>query len=91
MEFLFPESVRSSNLFGKLSEDDMLLNTLRSMRAVVASLAETTARTVPNFTDHTIRHMDALWSVSDQILTSDEIAKLSPGEAFVLVPTIAGQ
>jgi len=54
------------------------------MRSVVASLAETTNRTVPDFTDHTVRHMDALWRVADQVLTQAEIATLTPAEAFIL-------
>jgi hypothetical protein len=80
----FPFTVSNSRLFAKLTDDAELLASLRSLRAVVAALAETTARSVPDYTDHTIRHMDALWSVAEQILTPEEIDVLTPAEAFLL-------
>lgn len=80
----FPNNILRSELFSKLSEDTELLAILRSLRTVVAALAETTARSVPHFTDHTIRHMDALWAVTEQVLTSAEISLLTPAEAFLL-------
>ena len=79
-----PAIVATSKLFQKLSEDQELLGSLVSLRSMVAELAETTGRTVPNFTDHTIRHMDALWRVADQVLSADEIRKLNTAEAFIL-------
>ena len=57
-----------SGLYSRLKEDEELLYGLTSMRSVAISLAETTNRTVPDFTDHTVRHMDALWWVADQVL-----------------------
>lgn len=54
------------------------------MRDVAESLAATTSRTVPNFTDHTIRHMDALWRLAEKILTHEEINKLTSAETFLL-------
>jgi hypothetical protein len=80
----FPSIVSNGRLFSKLTEDTELLAILRPLRCVVAALAETTGRSVPHYTDHTIRHMDALWSVAEQVLTQIEIDCLTPAEAFLL-------
>lgn len=79
-----PSLVADSGLFRRLQLDQQLLNGVQSLRANAESLAETISRTVPTFTDHTIRHMDSLWQVTDRVLTPDEMAKISVGEAFIL-------
>lgn len=79
-----PKHIVESGLYSRLKEDEELLYGLTSMRSVAISLAETTYRTVPDFTNHTVRHMDALWWVADRVLTQDEIAQLTPAEAFLL-------
>jgi len=80
----FPNSVADSGLFRRLQLDQQLLSGVQSLRTTAESLAETISRTVPKFTDHTIRHMDSLWQVADRILTADEMAKVTVGEAFIL-------
>jgi hypothetical protein len=79
-----PDAVRNSSLYRQLVADVELLHAVVSLRSVAGALAETITRTVPAFTDHTIRHMDALWSIADCILTQSEIEALSTGEAFLL-------
>lgn len=79
-----PASVTESKLFRRLGTDSELLTALLELRAVTSSLAETVSRTVPTFTDHSIRHMDGLWSVADRVLTEEEIEGLSSAEAFAL-------
>jgi hypothetical protein len=79
-----PQVVTSSNLYGRFSDDPELLTAVLSLREVAARLADTVSRTVPAFTDHTIRHMDALWGITDRVLTPPEVAGLSHGEAFLL-------
>ena len=79
-----PASVIESRLYGALTKDQELLSILQSVREVVATLAATTDRTVPNYTDHTVKHMDALWGVADQIFTVEESNLLTPAEAFLL-------
>lgn len=79
-----PQIIMSSRLFGRLREDDELLSAVRALRSNVEALASTTNRTVPDFTDHTIRHMDALWGVADVVLTASETAALNAAEAFLL-------
>lgn len=79
-----PHSVSQSRLFARLLEDEELTSQLKAMRSVVVALAQTTGRTVPDFTDHTARHMDALWLVADRVLTVDETNSLNAAEAFLL-------
>ncbi|MCP1510050.1 hypothetical protein J2Y83_000177 [Pseudomonas marginalis] len=79
-----PQTVLSSQLYSNLSSDQELITSLISMRKVAESLASTISTSVPCFTDHSIKHMDALWLITDQVLTSTEIAQLSTGEAFLL-------
>ncbi|MGD0098486.1 MAG: ATP-binding protein [Terracidiphilus sp.] len=76
--------VSNSGLYRRLKEDQELLAGVLSLRSVATELAETISRTVPAFTDHTVRHMDALWGVTDRILTPHEVVALSTGEAFIL-------
>ena len=80
----FPGNVQASRLFMKLAEDASLLEIVSGIRTTVERLAAETVRTVPNFTDHTVRHMDALWVVADAVLASEEVASMSKAEAFLL-------
>lgn len=79
-----PDEIANSGLYKRLSVDEDLNTVFKSVRRVVYALAETTNRSVPDFTDHTIRHMDALWGVADKILTADECQQMTPAEAFLL-------
>lgn len=79
-----PNGVTSSNLYIRLGTDPELLNAVLTLRSVAGTLADTVSRTVPTFTDHTLKHMDALWGITDRILTQHEVTALSPGEAFIL-------
>lgn len=79
-----PYVITSSHLYNHLNGDAELLTAVLSLRSVAGSLAATIERTVPSFTDHTIRHMDALWGVTDRILTPSEVIALSYGEGFLL-------
>jgi hypothetical protein len=79
-----PSIITTSRLYSHVSGDVELLTAVLSLRSVASSLAATIERTVPSFTDHTIRHMDALWAVTDRVLTPSEVAALSYGEGFLL-------
>lgn len=80
----FPAAISASALYGVLAQDTDLLASIGNLRATSEQLAETIARDAPGFTDHSIRHMDALWAVAERILTIEEIQALSPAEAFLL-------
>ena len=79
-----PQIIITSQLYRNLAGDEELLNSTLSMRHVAATLAETISRSVPCFTDHSIKHMDALWSITDHVLTPGEVAELTTAEAFLL-------
>jgi hypothetical protein len=79
-----PSTVANSRLWTRLNDDPELIHALRNLRKTSEKLAATVASSVPDFTDHSIRHMDHLWSVADQVLTPDETTHLTLGEAFLL-------
>jgi hypothetical protein len=79
-----PTSVTNTGLYSRLQEDSELLNALLGLRTIAERLAETISRSVPRFTDHSIRHMDSLWAITDCILTKSELSRISIGEAFLL-------
>jgi len=58
-----------------------LASALDSFRANAAILAEEIPRDVAQLTDHSVRHLDALWDIADLIAGPD--LKLNPAEAFV--------
>ena len=80
----FPPELSASALYQVLVQDADLLASVGNLRRTSEQLAETIARDAPGFTDHSIRHMDALWAVAERILTIEEIQALSPAEAFLL-------
>lgn len=57
---------------------------LKHLREVAEALGGQVARVLPDYTDHSVRHMDALWGLADQVLTPPELEIFSVGEAFVL-------
>ncbi|QDT02954.1 heat shock protein 90 [Rubripirellula lacrimiformis] len=86
-------SFKESNLYSKafktegLSVDakkaaNRLESVLDRFRETAAVLAEDVARSVPQLTDHSIHHLDALWTTASQI--AGEEWALNPLEAFVL-------
>jgi hypothetical protein len=77
-----PSVVTGSRLWSRLSGESELIHALRNLRKTSETLAATVASSIPDFTDHSVRHMDLLWSVADQVLTQEETANLKLGEAF---------
>ena len=62
-------------------ERELLAVALRDLRQRASILAEQIAICVPELTDHSVRHLDAVWEISDQI-AGTEFA-LTPAEALV--------
>lgn len=79
-----PEKITKSALYNRISNDSELRHCLGNIRLTAEALGEQIARVLPSYTDHSIKHMDALWGVADKVFTVEEIAKFSEGEAFVL-------
>jgi len=79
-----PNSVSDRRLWWRLSSNPEYVSQILEIRKVADSLAQRVSATMPGYTDHSIRHMDALWGVADQILLEAEIQSMSSGEAFLL-------
>lgn len=60
------------------------VHALDEIRKAALALGDQVQRILPGYTDHSVKHMDALWAVTDQVLTAEEIQKINPSEAFVL-------
>ncbi len=79
-----PPVVTKSRLWSILETDPELAQALTGIRTVAAAISAKVQELIPDFTDHSVTHMDALWTVLDQVLTPDESSQLNAGEAFVL-------
>jgi hypothetical protein len=80
----FPEDVTGSKIWRRLSERVEYVNAIHAIRTIADQIGRQVERLIPDFTDHSVRHMDALWRVADQVLTTAEAEQLSPGESLLL-------
>lgn len=80
----FPELVQRTCLWKQLSSRREYVSVLVSIRDTAAALANQISSTLPGYTDHSVKHMDSLWGVCQQVMTEDESAVLSQSEAFIL-------
>ena len=79
-----PDVIKTTGLFKRLCARADFVSTVESLRKVAEALGSQIERLIPEFTDHSVRHMDALWSVSDAILIPDEIERCTIEEVFLL-------
>ena len=79
-----PSHVTDTALWHRMDSNPELQKALVDLREIAAALSAEVARINPGMTDHSVKHFDALWNVSDQVLTPDETDKCSAGEAFIL-------
>lgn len=79
-----PQQIAQSRLWSRLANHPEHTQVLLDLRTLAAAIGAQAERTIPEYTDHSVRHMDALWAVSDQVLTSDECDHVTAGEALVL-------
>ncbi|MBN1459532.1 MAG: ATP-binding protein [Armatimonadetes bacterium] len=79
-----PRAITSSRLWASLDTDPELLDTVARLRTIAIEYSRTLVKTVPDFTDHSAKHMDGLWAVSECVLTEEETAALTPAEAFLV-------
>jgi len=83
----FTVAIKQSRIFQRLSANQDHVKTIESLRGIAEALGRQIEHLIPEYTDHSIRHMDALWSVADVILTPEEIDKCSAQELFLLCCT----
>ncbi len=79
-----PTHIERTQLWSVLGNDTTLANALLDLRKVAAKIGAKVAELVPDYTDHSIEHMDALWRVCGSVFLNDEINQFSVAEAFVL-------
>lgn len=79
-----PQVIRDSGLWKRLQGQTELAAAIGSLRETAGALADTISRLLPEYTDHSIRHMDMLWRTADVVLTAEETEALSVGESFIL-------
>jgi hypothetical protein len=82
-----PEQAKQTQLFRRLSARKDFIRTVESLRGIAETLGRQIERLVPEYTDHSVRHMDALWSVADAIVTDDEAQICTLEELFLLCCT----
>jgi hypothetical protein len=75
---------KNTKLWIKLEEDKELSQAIIDLRENCYHLADTIKVLLPGFTDHSVRHMDALWEIADVVFTDNELSKFTIAEAFIL-------
>ena len=79
-----PAHVTESRLWRKVNSNEDLRNCLKDLRKVAEALGAQVGRVLPEYTDHSVEHMDALWRISDVVFKPEEINGFTTGEAFLL-------
>jgi hypothetical protein len=79
-----PSSVTATRLFRSIESDANFVQTIACIREVAEALGRQIERLLPEFTDHSARHMDHLWSVADTLLKPNETERLTHQEIFLL-------
>jgi hypothetical protein len=82
-----PDSIKQTRIFQRLSVSADLIVMIESVRSIAEALGGQIERLIPEYTDHSVRHMDALWSVADTILLPTETDQCSIEELFLLCCT----
>ncbi len=75
---------QKTKLWEKLKGNVELSQCLLDIRNNCISLGETIKTLIPGFTDHSVKHMDALWLVTDSVFTDEEILLFTEAEVFIL-------
>lgn len=76
------ESTKLGQVF--TAKAPQLIALLLEIRQASETISAHVARLLPIFTDHSARHMDALWHVSEHVLTTTEMNLLTRAELFLL-------
>lgn len=79
-----PRLVTQSLLWERLGAKPEYVGVMHQIRGAANILAGVVSQLLPEYTDHTVRHMDRLWQITAHVLTNTEIAAFNSGEAFLL-------
>lgn len=83
-KFDIPPEIAATPLWTRIAERPEYALTVVEIRRVASALGAKIATSMPEYTDHSVKHMDSLWRVAGQILLPAEMEKFSVSEAFVL-------
>jgi len=79
-----PVSVVNSGLWQTLTSQASYVETIKTLRGTAEAIAQKIAELIPDYTDHSVDHMDGLWPLADQAFKKDEIRKFTTSEVFIL-------
>lgn len=82
-----PDFIAASPVWAKVETNPEYASELFQIRKIASTLGGKTEHGMPEYTDHSVQHMDSLWKVAESILLPAEIDKLNPAEAFLLGAT----
>jgi len=76
-------SIEATRLWLRI-DDPQLQSAILTLRSHCSALAARVVDASPGMTDHSVRHLDALWGVADVAVSEAEFSRLTTGEAFLL-------
>jgi len=79
-----PKAVLDTSLWKRIASNSKYISVVTQIRSAACILASNVSSLAPEYTDHSVRHMDMLWQMASQVLTADEVEILNSGEAFLL-------
>jgi hypothetical protein len=82
-----PEFVQRTALWKRMSSRSDYVSSVANIRSLAEKIAAKSVESMRAYTDHTVKHMDALWTIADQVLSPEEMRGVDPSEAFVLGAT----
>src|SRR5712691_9218442 len=83
-EYDVPEEINRSGLWKRISKRTEYAHAIAGIRRVANALGAKIASAMPEYTDHSVEHMDSLWRIAEQVLLELELDRFSDSEAFVL-------
>lgn len=79
-----PHKIKESKLWEKIESNSQLLQSVKDIRAISEKISSKISEFLPGFTDHSVRHMDRLWEITEEVFTPEELERFSIGEAYIL-------
>ncbi|HEY33010.1 MAG TPA: hypothetical protein G4O10_07895 [Dehalococcoidia bacterium] len=79
-----PIDVITSELWKIIEKNSQLLEAVKAIRSTAEAISAKTSELLPGFTDHSVKHMDSLWKITEIVFTEAEVQNFSIGEAFIL-------
>lgn len=79
-----PSNVSGSRLWNVIQDNSQLLQAIKDIREIAETISSKISELSPSLTDHSVKHMDMLWKITETVFTLEEIKKISISEAFIL-------